>query len=94
MDRRGIAQLPVVRAGELVGIISRFELVAAMPQSGPGCALMRCPARLPKLVLIAAVVKSYDSPRNLTTPDPRDETRWYASFHHQTRKEWRGDFSD
>jgi CBS domain-containing protein len=30
MDRRGIAQLPVLRIGKLVGMISRFELIAAL----------------------------------------------------------------
>jgi len=30
MDMREISQLPVVRAGRVIGIISRFELVAAL----------------------------------------------------------------
>jgi CBS domain-containing protein len=30
MDMREISQLPVVRAGKVVGMISRFELVAAL----------------------------------------------------------------
>jgi CBS domain-containing protein len=30
MDRRGIAQLPVVRGDEVIGMISRFELIAAL----------------------------------------------------------------
>ena len=30
MDRRGIAQLPVMRGDEVVGMISRFELIAAL----------------------------------------------------------------
>lgn len=30
MDRRGVAQIPVVSAGTVIGIISRFELLAAL----------------------------------------------------------------
>jgi CBS domain-containing protein len=30
MDRRGVAQVPVVSAGKVVGMISRFELMAAL----------------------------------------------------------------
>lgn len=30
MDRRGVAQVPVVSAGKVVGIVSRFELIAAL----------------------------------------------------------------
>jgi CBS domain-containing protein len=30
MDRRGVAQVPVVTAGKVVGIVSRFELIAAL----------------------------------------------------------------
>lgn len=33
MDRRRIAQLPVVKAGKVVGMISRFELIAALERS-------------------------------------------------------------
>jgi CBS domain-containing protein len=33
MDRRGIGQVPVVRADEVIGIISRFELIAALERS-------------------------------------------------------------
>jgi CBS domain-containing protein len=33
MDRRKIAQLPVASAGEVIGMISRFELVAALERS-------------------------------------------------------------
>ena len=30
MDRRGVAQVPVVSAGKVIGIVSRFELLAAL----------------------------------------------------------------
>ena len=33
MDRRGIAQLPVLRANKVVGMVSRFELIAALERS-------------------------------------------------------------
>src|ERR1700739_1558592 len=33
MDMREISQLPVVRAGRVIGIVSRFELVAALERS-------------------------------------------------------------
>jgi CBS domain-containing protein len=33
MDRRAIGQLPVVCADEVIGMISRFELIAALEQS-------------------------------------------------------------
>jgi len=33
MDRRRIAQLPVVSAGHVIGMISRFELIAALERS-------------------------------------------------------------
>ena len=39
MDRRKVSQIPVVRAGKVIGMISRFELLAALerklsPRSG------------------------------------------------------------
>ena len=33
MDRRVVAQLPVVCADEFIGMISRFELIAALERS-------------------------------------------------------------
>lgn len=30
MDRRGVAQVPVVSAGKVIGMVSRFELIAAL----------------------------------------------------------------
>jgi CBS domain-containing protein len=33
MDRRRIAQLPVVCADQVIGMISRFELIAALERS-------------------------------------------------------------
>jgi hypothetical protein len=33
MDRRGIAQLPVLRANKVVGMVGRFELIAALERS-------------------------------------------------------------
>lgn len=33
MDMRAVAQLPVVRAGKVVGMISRYELIAALERA-------------------------------------------------------------
>ena len=33
MDRRGVGQLPVVCAGKVIGLVSRFELIAALERS-------------------------------------------------------------
>ena len=33
MDRRAVAQLPVVCADEVIGMISRFELIEALERS-------------------------------------------------------------
>ncbi|HTO62785.1 MAG TPA: CBS domain-containing protein [Bradyrhizobium sp.] len=33
MDRRHVAQVPVVSAGEVIGIVSRFELIFALERS-------------------------------------------------------------
>ena len=38
MDRRAIAQLPVVSGSKVTGMISRFELIAALERS------LSCPA--------------------------------------------------
>ncbi len=37
MDRRGVAQVPVVSAGKVIGMISRFELMAALERKLSSC---------------------------------------------------------
>jgi CBS domain-containing protein len=33
MDMRKVAQIPVVTAGKVIGIVNRFELIAALERS-------------------------------------------------------------
>jgi CBS domain-containing protein len=37
MDRRGVAQVPVVSAGKVIGMISRFELITALERKLSSC---------------------------------------------------------
>lgn len=37
MDRRGVAQVPVVSAGKVIGMVSRFELMAALERKLGSC---------------------------------------------------------